>query len=613
MRIALIALLAVAIEACTMIAVGKKATVDGSTIVTHNDDAGDDASDLRLVAIEGREYPTDSERAVYKIFGGYPRLVSTDRSPQYYPKQGQNETKPMGFIPQVSRTYSYIQQEYGIINEVQLAIGESTCNSKTNGWPLTIPGGQSLLGIGELTNIAMERCDSARCAIQTMGDLAVKYGFYGEYSGTPEAPGYDSEALGITDRYGEVWIFHIMAGPANNSAIWAGQRVPDDHIAVVANRFTIGAIDLSKPDQFMASDNVFSAAESMGWYTPKVPGKTDDFDFSKAYARELPPGPHIFADGRTWRVYSTFAKSQNFTHDFGYVTVYPRYPFSVRADNPIALSQITTILRDQFQGTEYDLHNGAAAGPFGSPLRYSGFTLGIHGAWINPLSVHRTLYSYAAHIQSNSPVGTLWFGESSPHGTVYIPFSSIQTKLPASFHDLAGKQSEFNPKSAWWAFNFVNNWRTLRYDLISEDVVAFIKKYQDEALALNTVMLEYVSTLNGSTAEMRAFLEASHNRFAEHVVDARWQLAWTLIAKYSDGYVTTGEQPGGMASPGYPGWWLNMTNYVQWQPRQQPVTLASTPSISFMPNLTLFIGILVGFIAHYALHRTRRQGYSSIL
>ena len=36
-----------------------------------------------------------------------------------------------------------------------------------------------------LTEIALERCDTARCAIQLMGDLGVQYGFYGpEYDGT---------------------------------------------------------------------------------------------------------------------------------------------------------------------------------------------------------------------------------------------------------------------------------------------------------------------------------------------------------------------------------------------------------------------------------------------
>ncbi|OQR89843.1 peptidase [Achlya hypogyna] len=614
MRVGALLLFTAAADACTMIAVGKAATVDGSTIVTHNDDAGGDAADLRLVAIAAADHAPGARRSLYKLFGGYPRVVAEDRGPQYAPVKGQNLSEPLGFIPQVPHTYSYIQQEYGIVNEVQLAIGESTCSAKTTGWPRNIPGGQSLLGIGELTNIAMERCDSARCAIQTMGDLAVEHGFYGEYGGTPDAPGYDSEALGITDKYGEVWIFHILAGPANNSAIWAAQRVPDNHVAVLANRFTIGAIDLSKPDEFMASPNVFSAAEFMGWYTPTVPGKTDDFDFATVYSASPPAAPHFYADGRTWRVYSTFAASLNTSHAFGWVAEYPRYPFSVPVDKPISLQQVTTLLRDQYQDTEYDLTQGVAAGPFGSPLRYSGYTLGVHGGWVNPISVHRTLYSYA--VQVTSAAATLWFGQSAPHGTVYVPFSALQETLPPSYHDLAGKQSEFGHHSAWWAFNFVNNWRTLRYDLISEDVRHFIAKFQDEAFVLNAKMTARAVSIADET-KRRSFLETAHNRFAERVVAERWRLAWALVAKYSDGYVTTGEEPGGMASPGYPKWWLEMTNYVQWKPlpTAPPMELSSpAPApVSGVAVGSLVCGVALGAIAQYALQRVRRQGYRSIL
>jgi dipeptidase len=46
------------------------------------------------------------------------------------------------------------------------------------------------------------------------------------------------EALSVADTK-EAWIFHVCPDDTGASAIWAAQRVPDGHIAVVANDFVI--------------------------------------------------------------------------------------------------------------------------------------------------------------------------------------------------------------------------------------------------------------------------------------------------------------------------------------------------------------------------------------
>jgi Peptidase family C69 len=48
-------------------------------------------------------------------------------------------------------------------------------------------------------------------------------------------------------------MFHLLADDTGASAVWAAQRVPDDHITAVANQFVIGEIDLGDPTNFMAS------------------------------------------------------------------------------------------------------------------------------------------------------------------------------------------------------------------------------------------------------------------------------------------------------------------------------------------------------------------------
>ena len=40
---------ATTVDGCTLIAVGKNATTDGSTMIAHTDDAGGGAADIRLV------------------------------------------------------------------------------------------------------------------------------------------------------------------------------------------------------------------------------------------------------------------------------------------------------------------------------------------------------------------------------------------------------------------------------------------------------------------------------------------------------------------------------------------------------------------------------------
>ncbi|RHY33820.1 hypothetical protein DYB32_001384 [Aphanomyces invadans] len=634
-------------SACTMIAVGKHATVDGSTMVTHNDDAGSDTADLRLVVVPAKKYHhhhSDRQRPVYRIQGGYPRVVAPERSPQYVAKSGENVSTPLGYIKEVESTYSYIAQEYAIVNEVQLSIGESTCSARTTGWPKSIPGGRAVFGIGELTSVAMERCDTARCAIKLMGSLAEEHGFYSEYGGTPDAPGYDSEALGITDRYGEVWVFHILAGVGGKGgAIWAAQRVPDNHIAVVANHFTIATMNLTDSDWYLASPDVISTAIDQGWYTPKNNDSYVDFSFKAAYAKPPTVSPLLFADGRTWRIYSTFAASQNVSATFGYMDTYPDYPFSLPVDHLVSIEALTTLLRDQYQGTQYDLTTGLAAGPFDSPLRYSGFTTGVHGAWMNPISVHRTLYSYVVQAKlpsqvttstnletessevalhtnhgNDSLLGILWFGQSAPHGTVYLPFSCAQTALPDSFHDLAGYQGEFALESAWWAFNLVNNWRALRYNAISVDVTKFIHQYQNEAFAL----VQYRDARDKGLHH--GDLNALHNGFASRVVADRWKLAWKLISKYSDGYVTP-DKEGAMQAPGYPAWWLNKTNYVQWG-KSDPQGVVVPPHMHYAQHhaettdkkiagglvVPLLGGFVLGYAAHVVYQGHRRYQYRAL-
>ena len=94
------------------------------------------------------------------------------------------------------------------------------------------PHGHNVWGIDELSRVALERCDTAKCAVQTMGAMAEAQGYYSSAAGPESSPVYDdsAECLGVSDAAGNVWIFHVLTGPDHKGAIWAAQHLEDDHV-----------------------------------------------------------------------------------------------------------------------------------------------------------------------------------------------------------------------------------------------------------------------------------------------------------------------------------------------------------------------------------------------
>ena len=129
----------------------------------------------------------------------------------------------------MEHTYAIFEAGYGIMNEHQLAMGESTCAARFWAAP-PAGGGQARMEVREMSKIALERCKTARCAIELMGGLAEQYGYYtADWSGGDNSKGEGGEALTVIDPE-EAWVFHVLSDDTRTSAVWAAQRVPDDHV-----------------------------------------------------------------------------------------------------------------------------------------------------------------------------------------------------------------------------------------------------------------------------------------------------------------------------------------------------------------------------------------------
>ncbi len=175
------------IDKCTAIAVGRLATADGGTMTTHTADCAE--CDWRINKVPGKIWPAGSQRPIYLISSAYPRQVREDRGftwspsnlediPSLRPQWEAMKGEIIGYIPQAERTFDVIEGMYGIMNEHQVAMGESTCAAKLWASPRGSAGGKALFEIGELSQVALERSTTARQAVQMMGDLATTYGYY---------------------------------------------------------------------------------------------------------------------------------------------------------------------------------------------------------------------------------------------------------------------------------------------------------------------------------------------------------------------------------------------------------------------------------------------------
>eukprot|EP00959_Pyramimonas_sp_CCMP1952_P374632 7846119-Pyramimonas_sp.AAC.2 len=171
-------------DACTTVLVTAGASVTGVPMILHTLDCWD--CDTRIALIPAKDHPEGAKYDVFGIGHLYPNLTSDGRAWIYRPQPGLSVQPVLGQIPEVKHTYASWESNYALMNEHGLTIGESSCAAKLPQGPgRGLPDdqgnyGEALFAISALIRLAIGRCKTAICAVETMGRAAVEYGFYGE-------------------------------------------------------------------------------------------------------------------------------------------------------------------------------------------------------------------------------------------------------------------------------------------------------------------------------------------------------------------------------------------------------------------------------------------------
>ncbi len=520
--------------ACTSVLVTRGASADGSVIITyHCDDAG-----------------------AYATLGV---AAAADHKPGEMieiPSRNPADKTPRGKIPQVAHTYKVLG---GLMNEYQLSMSETTFGGRHE---LMNPDG--LLEYHHMMILGMERARTAREAIQVMMKLVDEFGYESE-----------GESISIADPQ-EAWILEIVGtGPGGKGAVWAAMRVPDGQISCHANQSRLAEIPRDDPANCLFSENVESFAVGKGWYDPKS-GKP--FRFCDAYCPATPLSRRI-CDARVWSVYRRAAPSQLFTTD--YIHSKPGsqpYPLFITPDKKLSTADVFSLIRDHFEGTEFDMAQGVDAGPYNLPRRWRPLTWKVDGVeytWDRPIATQQTAFSSVTQSRAwlpNAIGGLVWFGMDDSYTTCYLPFYCGIDAVPKSF--TAGSIERFSWDSAWWVFNLASNYAYLKYSYMVPEIQAAQKDIESNLLSLQPAVektaVELAAINPGLMTRYLTDYSVSH---AELTV-SRWRaLVEHLITKYNDGYIR--DEHGKYPDVGYPEAWLRRV--IKERPEQYRLPVEKPP------------------------------------
>lgn len=482
-------------SACTNLIVGKKASVDGSVLVSYN---ADDYGMFGHLC----HYPAGTHQK------GEMRKIFDWDTGEYH-----------GEIPEAPVTYNVI----GNINEFQLSIGETTYGGREEMIDTT-----GILDYGSLIYVTLQRAKTAREAISVMTSLVEKYGYCSS-----------GETFSICDP-NEAWIMEMMGtGPGSKGVVWVAMRIPDDAICAHANQSRIGKFDIKDKKNVVCSKNVISYARKMGWFT----GRDADFSWKNTYARPDFSGRR-FCDARVWSFFNHYQKGfdRYLPWALGKDPNAEDMPLWIVPDRKLSVHDVQMGMRDHYEGTAMALDTtNVGGGIYQMPYRPTPLQFKVDGkTYFNerPISTQQTAFSFVSQLRSWMPReigGVIWFGNDDANMIAYTPVYCGNTVQPECYNTPGADAVTFSDKNAFWVCNWVSNMVYPRYSQIFPELQAVRDSLESSYFARQADFEKKAMNLYATDkpAALRMLNEYSVEKAQQML--AEWKnLAIRIIVKYND-------------------------------------------------------------------------------
>ena len=502
--------------ACSNLIVGKKASVDGSVMVSYN--ADDYGMFGHLCHYPAGTHPKGSMRQIYDWDSGV-----------YH---GEIEEAPV--------TYNVI----GNINEFQLSIGETTYGGREE-----MVDSTGILDYGSLIYVTLQRAKTAREAISVMTSLVEKYGYNSE-----------GETFSICDP-NEAWIMEMQGtGACSKGVVWVAMRIPDDAICAHANQSRIGKFNMKDKKNVLYSKNVISYARKMGWFN----GKDSEFSWKNTYAFPDFSGRR-FCDARVWSFFNHYADGfdRYLPWALGKDKDAEDMPLWIVPNRKLSVADVENGMRDHYEGTALALDTTSIGGGiYEMPYRPTPLTFTVDGKqYFNerPISTQQTAFTFVSQLRSWLPReigGVLWFGNDDANMVAYTPVYCGNTVQPACYNTKGADAVTFSSDNAFWLCNMVSNMVYPRYSQLFPELKAVRDSLETSYFANQTSIEKQAADLykTDKAAALKLLNNYSNTKADEMLVS--WKhLATRIIVKYNDMAVKKekdGKLLQSVTRPGYP-------------------------------------------------------------
>ncbi len=502
--------------ACSNLIVGKKASVDGSVMVSYN--ADDYGMFGHLCHYPAGTHPKGSMRQIYDWDSGV-----------YH---GEIEEAPV--------TYNVI----GNINEFQLSIGETTYGGREE-----MVDSTGILDYGSLIYVTLQRAKTAREAISVMTSLVEKYGYNSE-----------GETFSICDP-NEAWIMEMQGtGAGSKGVVWVAMRIPDDAICAHANQSRIGKFNMKDKKNVLYSKNVISYARKMGWFN----GKDSEFSWKNTYAFPDFSGRR-FCDARVWSFFNHYADDfdRYLPWALGKDKDAEDMPLWIVPNRKLSVADVENGMRDHYEGTALALDTTSiGGGVYEMPYRPTPLTFTVDGKqYFNerPISTQQTAFTFVSQLRSWLPReigGVLWFGNDDANMVAYTPVYCGNTVQPACYNTKGADAVTFSSDNAFWLCNMVSNMVYPRYSQLFPELKAVRDSLETSYFANQTSIEKQAADLyQTDKAAALKLLNNYSNTKADEMLASWKRLATCIIVKYNDMAVKKekdGKLLQSVTRPGYP-------------------------------------------------------------